>query len=161
MLATLATGAAQCGYLPPLGKGYPCSLSSSTLVSILRLGVEEELLSGAATELVHLQAALDPKHVDNLVHEVAQSDGPRVIRFIVDVCDALSKYSNIMGCRTAAVRHALSIVPGSAREGDLVSTVDFFKKLKMRGRTVSPLSVQLLSRGSWHLRSDRWCSEAV
>ena len=44
-----------------------------------------------------------------------------------------------MGRQTAAERHASSIVPGPAREGDLVSAVDFFKKLKMRGRAVSPL----------------------
>ena len=100
---------------------------------------EEELLSSAATELSHLQAALLPKHVVNLVHAVAQRDGPQVIRDTIYVCDALSKYSNIVGCRTAAVRHALSIVRGPAREGDLVSTVDFFKKLKMRGRAVCPL----------------------
>ena len=47
----------------------PCSLSSSTVVTILGLAVEEVLLSSAATEL-----ALDPKHVDKVVHAVAQRD---------------------------------------------------------------------------------------
>ena len=36
-------------------------------------------------------------------------------------------------------RYASSIVRGLAREGDLVSAVDFFKKLEMRGCAVSPL----------------------
>ena len=92
--------------------------------------------SCAATELAHLEAALDPKH-DNLVHAVAQRDGPRMIRDLIDVCDALSKDSNVVGRQTTAERHASSIVREPAREGDLVSAVDFFKKLKMRGRAVS------------------------
>ena len=78
MRATLATAADQCRYLPSHDKGHPCSLSSSTVVTILGLAVEEVLLSSAATELAHLQAALDPKHVDNLVHAVAQRDGPQM-----------------------------------------------------------------------------------
>ena len=57
MRATLATAAAHCGYLPSLGKGHPCSLSSSTVVTILGLAVEEVLLSSAATVLAHLQAS--------------------------------------------------------------------------------------------------------
>ena len=101
--------------------------------------MEEELLSSAATVLAHLRAALVPKHVDNLVHAVAQKDGPRMIRDLIDVCDALSTDSNVVGRQTAAERHASSIVRRPAREGDLVSAVDFFKKLKMRGRAVSPL----------------------
>ena len=84
--ATLATAAAQCGYLPSLDKGHPCSLSSSTVVTILVLAEEEELLSSAATELAHLQAALDPKHVGNLVHAVAQRDGPQMIRDLIMRC---------------------------------------------------------------------------
>ena len=36
-----------------------------------------------------------------------------------------------MGRQTAAERHASSIVQGLAREGDLVSAVDFFKKVKL------------------------------
>ena len=36
-----------------------------------------------------------------------------------------------MGRQTAAERHTSSIVQGLAREGDLVSAVDFFKKVKM------------------------------
>ena len=51
MRPTLATAAAQCGYLPSLDKGHPCSLSSSAVVTVLGLAVEEELLSSAATEL--------------------------------------------------------------------------------------------------------------
>ena len=139
MRATLATAAAECGYLPSLGKGHPCPLSSSTVVTILGLAVEEELLSSAATELAHLQAVLDPKHVDNLVHAVAQGDGPQMIRDLIDMCDVLSKDSNVVGRQTAAERHVSSVVRGLAKEGDLVSAVDFFKKLKMRGRALSPL----------------------
>ena len=138
MRAALATTAAQCGYLPSLDKGHPCSLSSSTVVTILGLAMEVELLSSAASELAHLQAALDPKHVDNLMHAVAQRDGPQMIRDLIDVCDALSKDCNVLGRQTAAERHASSIVRVSAREGDLVSGVDFFKKSKMRGRAVNP-----------------------
>ena len=110
------------------------------MVTILGLAAEEELHSSAATELVHLQAALDPKHVDNFEHAVARGGGgPQIIRELIDVCGALSNDSNVVGRQSAAERHASSTVRGPAREGDLVSAVDFFKKLKLRGRTVSPL----------------------
>merc|ERR1719284_793780 len=149
MRATLATAAAQSGnlsesldhlrLLPSLDKGRPCPLSNSTVVTILGLAVEEELLASAATELTRLQAALDPKHVDNLVYAVAQKGGPQMIRDLIDVCDALSKDSSVAGRQTAVERHASSIVRGLTREGDLDSAVDFFEKLKMGGRAVSPL----------------------
>ena len=42
------------------------------MVTILGLGVEEELLASAATELARLQPALDSKHVDSLVNAVTQ-----------------------------------------------------------------------------------------
>jgi hypothetical protein len=95
MRATLATAAAQSGnlsesldhlrLLPSLDKGHPCPLSNSTVVTILGLAVEEELLASAATELARLQPALDSKHVDSLVHAVAQKGGPQMIRDLIDV----------------------------------------------------------------------------
>ena len=92
--------------------------------------MKEELLASAATKLARLQAALDSKHVDN-VNAVTQKGGPQMIRDLIDVCDALSLDSNFVGRQTSAERHASSIVRGLAREGDLVSAVDFFKKVKM------------------------------
>ena len=47
--------------------------------------------------------------------------------------------SNVAGRQTAAERHSPSTVRELAREGDLDSAVDLFKKLKMGGRTVSLL----------------------
>ena len=35
------------------------------------LALEEEMLSMTVTELTRLQAGVDPKHVDNLVHTVS------------------------------------------------------------------------------------------
>ena len=67
------------------------------------------------------------------MHAVAQRDGLQMFRDLIDVCDALSKDFNVVGRQTAAERHASSIVREPA------SAVDFFKKLKMRGRAVSPL----------------------
>ena len=75
---------------------------------------EEELLSSAATELVHLQAALGPKHVDNFEHAVAEGDGPQIIRELIDVCGALSNDSNVVGRQTAAEgmrRPPLGVLP--------------------------------------------------
>ena len=93
--------------------------------------MEEELLASAATELARLQPSLDSKHVDN-VNAVTQKGGPQMIRDLIDVCDALSKDSYVVGRQTAAERHASSIVRGLAREGDLVSAGDFFKKVKIK-----------------------------
>ena len=68
MRAALAAAAAQSGFLsvslghlrllPSLDKGHSCPLSSSTVVKILGLAVEEEILSRAATELARQQETL-------------------------------------------------------------------------------------------------------
>ena len=55
------------------------------------------------------------------------------------MCDELYKDSNVAGWQTAAERHSSSTVRELAREGDLESAVDLFKKLKMGGHSVSPL----------------------
>ena len=54
------------------------------------------------------------------------------LRDLIDMCDTLSKDSYVVGRQTAAERHASSVVRGLAREGDLVSAVDFFKKVKIK-----------------------------
>ena len=100
--------------------------------------MEEELLASAATKLARLQPALDSKHVEN-VSAVTQKGGPQMIRDFIDVCDALSKDSYVVGRQTAAERHASSIVQGLAKKGDIFSAVHFLKKLNIEDRAVSPL----------------------
>ena len=69
-----------------------------------------------------------------------------MIRDLIYVRDALSKNSNVMGRQTAAEKHASSILQGPVRNEDLVSDIDFLKKLKMRGRAVSPLLYNCLPK---------------
>ena len=140
MRAALAVAAAQRGFmsvslvhlrlLPSLDKGHSCPLSSST-VKILGLAVETEIRSPVATELARQQETRVCKHVDNLVHAGAHMGAHQMIRDRVDVCDALSKGSDVAGRQTAAGRYALFIVRGRAREGDFVSAIGFFEKWQM------------------------------
>ena len=112
----------------------------------VRRGRRSVAAAAEREDSVHLQAALDPKHVDNSEHAVAQGSGPQLIRELINVCGALSIVSNVVGRQTAAERHASSTVRGPAREGDLVSAVDFFKKLELGKSHRQPPVAQLLSR---------------
>ena len=103
--------------LPSLGKGRSCPLSSFMVVKILGLAVEEEILSRAATELARQQETLDSKHMDNPVYAGVHEGAPQMIRDCFDMCDALSKGSNVAGCQTAAGRYALFIVRGLPEKG--------------------------------------------
>ena len=100
-------------------------------MKILGLAAEEEILSRVATELARQQETLDSKHMDNLVYAGAHKGAPQMIRDCFDVCDALSKGSNVAGRQTAAGRYALFVVRGLAREGDFVRAIGFFEKWQM------------------------------
>ena len=139
--AVLAAAAAQSGVLsvslahlrllPSLDEGHSCPLSSSMVVKILGLAVETEILSRVATELARQQETRVFKHVDNLVHAGAHMSVPQLFRDRIDVCDALSKGSDVAGRQTAAGRYALFIVQGRAKEGESVSAIGFFEKWQM------------------------------
>ena len=59
------------------------------------------------------------------------SRAPQMIRDCVDGCDALSKGPVVAARQTAAVRYALFIVRGCAREGVFVSAIGFFVKWQL------------------------------
>ena len=98
--------------LPSPNQGHPCPHFNSTVVTILGLAVEEDLLASAATELARLQPALDSKHVDSLVNAVTQKGGPQMIHDLIDVrrafqgfsCCGLSDDSGEAFLRSAACR---------------------------------------------------------
>ena len=116
--------------LPSLDWGHSCLLSRSTMVKILGLAVEMEI-SRFATVLARQKETRVLKHVDNLVHAVAHKGAPLRIRDCVDGCDALSKDPVVAARQTAAVRYALFIVRGCAREGVFVSAIGFFVKWQL------------------------------
>ena len=138
--AALAAAAAQSGVLsvslaylrllPSLDEGRSCPLSSST-VMILGLAVETEILSRVATELARQQDGRVFKHVDNLVYAGANKGVLQMFRDCFDVCDALSKSSNVAGRQTAAGRYALFVIRGPAKEEDFVRASGFFEKWQM------------------------------
>ena len=70
-------------------KGHPCTLSSSVVVNILGLAVGEEMLSMTVTDLTCMQAALDPKHEDNIMPAIAQKGGPQMICELIDLSGTL------------------------------------------------------------------------
>ena len=85
------------------------------------------------TNSIRLQPALDSKHVDN-VNAVTLKGGPQPIRDLIDRCDTLSKDSYVVGRQIGSGEACLVYRPGELdREGDLVSAVDFFKKVKIDG----------------------------
>ena len=122
----LAAAAAQSGVLsvslaylrllPSLDEGRSCPLSNST-VMILGLAVETEILSRVATELARQQDGRVFKHVDNLVYAGANKGVLQMFRDCFDVCDALSKSSNVAGGQTASGRYALFVIRGPAKRG--------------------------------------------
>ena len=101
------------------------------MVKILGLAVEMEILSRVATVLARQKETRVFKHVDNLVHAGAHKGAPQMIRDCVDGCDALSKDPVVAARQTAAVRYALFIVRGCAREGVFVSAIGFFVKWQL------------------------------
>ena len=100
------------------------------MVKILGLAVEMEILSRVATVLARQQETRVFK-VDNLVHAGAHKGAPQMIRDCVDGCDVLSKGPVVAARQTAAVRYALFIVRGRAREGVFVSAIGFFVKWRL------------------------------
>jgi len=151
---TFAAAAANCGSLPEaLGHlrllpspqvGHACPLTHTTVVTILGLAVEAEMITAAATELTRLQVSLDPSHMDSLVDSVAQRGGSQMIRDLVALCDALSADSTTPGRQTTEERHASSVVRGFARTGDLDSASSVLKRLKAGGRALSPVACNCL-----------------
>ena len=139
--AVLAAAAAQSGVLsvslahlrllPSLDEGRLCPLSSFTVVMILGLAVETKILSRVVTELARQHEARVFKHVDNLVYAGANKGALQVFCDCFDVCDALSKGSNVAGRQTAAGRYALFVIRGLAKEEDFVRASGFFEKWQM------------------------------
>ena len=77
-------------------------------------GVAEPALPG---DLPALKPVLDSKHVDN-VNAVTQRGGPQMIRDLIDVCDALSKDSYVVGRQTTAESQDSSIKnPAACQRG--------------------------------------------
>ena len=138
--AALAAAAAQSGFLsvslghlrllPSLDKGHSCPLSSSTVVKILGLAVEEEILSRAATELARQQETVVSKHVQ------VQKNLPSTDRTLRDMC-----------CRAdhqGVVRvWQRSTQSGSPWVGDLLLVVDSVAKVGFSSKIVQGVRLAL------------------
>ena len=77
------------------------------------------------------------------VSAVTQKGGPQMIRDFIDVCDALSKDSQVVRRQTAAERHASSIVQGLAKEKSLLNA--HFNAIRLDA--APKLTVEMSSRG--------------
>ena len=80
--------------LPSVGKGRPSPVSSSTAVKSWATQRKKVRLRKRPRSSLAC-ATLDPKHVDNLVHAVAQKGGSQMIRDLVAVCKTLSENFNV------------------------------------------------------------------
>ena len=145
--------------VPSVGKGAPATCVQLYCRQGFGFCSGRRCACGSSAELTRLHATLDPEHVDNLVHAVAQKGGSQMICDSVTTCETPSRALTLRGVWTAQKRHASSLVGGACQRRQSRQRRDFPPGIKAGWSRRQPMAYNWLARGVCRLWRHRWRSE--